>query len=182
MNPKSTADGVSVLVCVVVWLTFSTASFAFGPYGELVRLSGAPLLETRFEGYAAEALSGQLNLIGGRGRALYEQFQVLDAANAILMAIALSLLIRFAVSRLAGERSALKALLYLPVAACILELAENAALIDALRRFPAAGSFADTVGSVTQLKLVVGFGSLLLALLSLVALGVAPLVRRTRRS
>lgn len=179
---RPSADGVSVLVCVAVWLVFSAVFFEFGPYSELVRLSGAPLLETRFEGYDSDALSARLELLGAPGRGLYEQFQVLDGANAILMAVALTLLISFSAGSVAGEHSRFKLLAVLPTAAGGLELAENVALIEAIRSFPASGLFAHAAGTITQIKLVVGFGSLLLALFSLVALGAAAIVRRARPS
>lgn len=176
------ADGVTVFACVGVWLVFSTALFSFGPYGELAQLSGAPLLEERFDGYDAVALAAQLDQFGARGRALYEHFQVLDGANAILMAVALSQLIGLAVRKIGGGDSWFRALALLPVAAGVLELAENAALVDALRFFPTAGTFADAAGAITRVKLVVGFASLLLAMLGLIALGIAAVVRRVRRA
>lgn len=178
---RPSADGVSVLVCAAVWLVFSVAFFEFGPYSELARLSGAPLLETRFEGYDADALSARLGLLGAPGRGLYEQFQILDGANAILMAVALTLLINFSANSVAGEHSRLKLLAVLPAAAGGLEVAENVALIEAIRSFPAPGLLADAAGRITQIKLVFGFGSLLFALLSLVALAVAAAGRRARR-
>lgn len=179
---KRASDGVGVLACVVVWLIFSAVFFEYGPYNELVRLSGAPLLETRIEGYNAETLSTRLDMVGARGRDLYEQFQVLDGANAILMAVALSLLIGFAARFVAGEHSGLTLLALLPAAAGALELGENAALFEAIRSFPASGALAHAAGAITQVKLFVGFGSLILAVLSVVALGFAAVVRRVRRT
>lgn len=176
------SDGVSVLVCVTVWLVFSAVFFEYGPYGELVRLSSAPLLETRFEGYDAEILSTRLDMVGTRGRALYEQFQVLDGANAILMAVALSLLVGFAARFVPGDDSRLALLALLPAAAGALELSENAVLLDAIRSYPAKGALAHAAGAITQIKLFIGFGSLLLALLCLLALGVTVVARRIRRT
>lgn len=182
IGTKPAANGMTVIVCVCVWLAFSIAVFVMGPYDELVQLSGGQLLEERFGGYDAPMLAAQLDKIGARGRVLYGQFQALDGANAILMAIALSLLIALAVRSVADERSWLSLLALLPVAAGVLELVENAALLDALGSYPAAGAFVGEMGRVTQVKLFVGFTSLLLAALSVIVLGVATLAQRLRRT
>jgi hypothetical protein len=169
-------EGSTALVCVATWLAFSVAMYALGPYSEISRLANGALLEERFGGYDAHALSAALEKLTSSGRALYEQFQVLDSANAILMATALTLALRYLVTRLFG--SAFGVVAILPVFAGGLELVENALLLDALWAFPAEGRLAAQTGAVTQVKLGLGFATLALVAISAAALLTKGIARR----
>lgn len=180
MNGKDNsplASGSTVIICLIIWLAFSSAVFALGPYAELTRLSGGPLLEETF-GYTAGDVAARLHQLGGRGRVSYQQFQVLDAGNALLMAIALALALRFATTRLTGPGNVLRGIVIMPVLAAGGELVENWMLLGAIQDYPADSALALHVGMVTLTKLVLGFGSLLLVVLSFAALAGRWAVRR----
>jgi len=173
----ASVHGSTVLACLVIWLALSIALFSLGPYGELTGLLNGPLLEETF-GYTPQDVAARFEALGVQGRTLYRHFQVLDAANAVLMGVALALALSFSLTRLAGAGSVVRGLAVLPLLAAGLELLENALLFLALDAFPAPHAMVSVAGVVTRAKLVIGFGSLLLVVVSFIALAARWALRR----
>jgi hypothetical protein len=166
------ATGRVVVAAVVAWLTYAVLLFRVGPYATLRHATGGPLLEETF-GYDASQVQAHLGLLGEASRSSYHAFQLLDGLNALLMTIALTFALVFALSRLVSEESPLRLLSYLPVVAGVGELLENSLLLTALARFPTEAPMAGVLlGSVTSAKLVTGSAALLATVICFVALGI----------
>lgn len=174
------ATGRVVLFALAVWIAYSVLFFALGPYTALHGATGGPLLEETF-GYGALEVQEWLQTLKEPGRKDYGTFQLLDALNAVLMAVALTLSLAFTLSRLVGKESLLGMLAYLPIAAGMGELIENFMLLAALSSYPEALPAAGLIGTVTSIKLLVGFSALLVTLLCFAWVGINALRGRRRR-
>jgi hypothetical protein len=174
------ATGHAVVIALVLWLGYAMLFFTLGPYSTLQSAGGGDLLEETF-GYDTTEAQERLRVLAEDGRNTYGKFQLLDALNAVLMTVALTLSLAFTLSRLLAARNPLRLLVYLPVLVGACELIENSLLLAMLSSFPseatAAGKFA---GPVTSAKLVVAFVALPITVLSFVALGIKALRDRSK--
>jgi|GEM_PF-1308739 len=182
MTPSSLqriATGRVAGAAVFAWIALSAAFFALGPYAS-IKSAGeeASLLEERF-GYSAADAHEWLESIGPDGRTAYGTFQLLDVGNALLTAIALTLVLAFSLGRLFGPSRRPLLLAYLPLAVGFLELVENTCLGLAVSGFPdpQAGVLGVASG-VTMLKLSLGFCVFPMTALCLIAVFIAGIVRR----
>lgn len=172
------ATGRNIVIALALWLGFSTWLFIRGPYPQVRAAGGgADLLEERF-GYTPQHARQWLEALGPEGWRQYYSLQMLDAVSAVLMAASLSLLLAYTLGQLLPGH-ALRGLAGLPLLAGLSEWAENAALLAALSSYPADSATLALASALTQVKLVVGLGALLAALLALVAWAVTRLFRRS---
>jgi hypothetical protein len=172
------ASGRAVLFALAVWLGFGFLLFQFTSYRTLQAANrNRPLLEERF-GYTTEDVTSQMQALG-EWRGSYRNFQILDYIHALLMSLALTLALTFALTRLFGPANPLRLLALAPIVAALAEFAENSLLIALCARYPGVSPGLTGPASVaTQLKLGIGFVTLPLAALGLIALGVKSLIRR----
>jgi hypothetical protein len=166
------AKGSVVAFALILWLGYAILFFTFGPYSTLQTMGGRPLLEETF-GYSSAEAHDLLRHLGEDGRIAYRKFQLLDGLNVLLMTVALTLSLTYTLRRLLAPQSKIRLLVYLPVFVGACELLENVILLAMLWRFPAEASLAAALaGSVTCVKLVVGFAVFPLTILSFVAIGI----------
>ena len=183
MNILRLARAPIVAGAVALWLIGSFCFFTFGPYRELrEKGDGARLLEERF-GYAEDASHTWLERIGPDGRSQYRTFQILDVGNAFLLAVALSLALTLALSRLLGPTHWAVNIAYLPFAVLLLEIVENAFLLFVASRHPQQLPMPLQIASVaTTTKLLTSFALFPLTFSSLAALGLQRFWRRAKGS
>lgn len=172
------ASGSGVIIAVALWLGYAVCFFTFGPYATLRGASGGDLLEESF-GIGQEAPTARIRSFDEATRSLYTGFQWLDYVNAALMAVALTLILTFTLSRLLGPRNPLRILVFLPLVVGALEVVENSLLLSVLWGFPSEAVTAGMLlGPVTSAKLALAFAVLPVAGVSLVALGIRALRNR----
>lgn len=130
-------------------------------------------------GIGQEAPTARIRSFDEATRSLYTGFQWLDYVNAALMAVALTLILTFTLSRLLGPRNPLRILVFLPLVVGALEVVENSLLLSMLWGFPSEAVTAGMLlGPVTSAKLALAFAVLPVAGVSLVALGIRALRNR----
>ncbi len=86
---RKIVTGRNTLLVLICWLAFSILLFNFGPYPALKSAIGGNALPEELFGNSADLIHRLLQTLGNEGRELYSRFQVLDAANALLTAVAL---------------------------------------------------------------------------------------------
>lgn len=179
---QKAAAGRNVVAALIVWIGFSIFLFNAGAYKAVqAAAGGAKLLEERF-GYTGTQAVEFLQALRSEGREAYGSFQFWDGINALLMAVALTLALAFALDRLFAARNPLRLIAFLPLAAGLCEWAENAALFSLLSSFPnEAPSVCGVASALTQVKLVLGFSVMPLTILSFLALGLKALRQRLKK-
>ena len=158
---------------------YAAALFGLGSYSEIQRAyQGRKLLEESF-GYGKTDVATQLAAFGDHYQQLYLKFQLFDYVNGILLALALTAILSFTLTRLLPKNSPLRLLSLLPLIAGIAEIIENTGLIHLTRSFPeisytvvSAASFA------TMLKFLVDIFCMALAVLTLIATGLGKIFQK----
>ena len=169
----------TVMILAGLSIGYAVALFGLGPYSEIQRsYQGRKLLEESF-GYTRVDAATQLTAFGDFYRDLYWKFQVFDYLNGLLIALALTAILSFTLTRLLPQNSVLRLLSLLPLIAGIAEIIENTGLIHLTRSFPeisytvvSAASFA------TMLKFLVDIFCMALAVLTLIATGLGKIFQK----
>lgn len=179
---QKAATGRNVIAALVLWLGFSVFLFNAGAYKSVqAAAGGAKLLEERF-GYTSTQAVEFLQTLGNEGREAYRNFQFFDGLNALIMAVAFTLALTFAASRLLVASNPIRLIAFLPLAAGLCEWAENAALLSMLSSFPSEAPLASSLGSaLTRVKFVLGFSVMPLTVLAFLALGFKALRQRRKK-
>ncbi len=179
---QKAATGGNLVAALVLWLGFSVFLFNAGAYQSVqAAAGGAKLLEERF-GYTSTQAGDFLQTLGNDGRAAYRSFQFWDGLNALLMAVAFTLALAFALSRLLFARNPLRLIAFLPLLAGLCEWAENAALLSMLSSFPnEAPTVCSMASALTRMKLALGFSVMPLTVLAFLALGIKALRQRLKK-
>lgn len=170
MNILKPKNGWVVLAIIIGWQAIASLFFVAGPYPALTALEVGTLPEERF-GYQANELATWFESLEESGRATYQQFQLLDVLNAALGAIALSIGLGFVLPRLFPADHWVQSAKWLPTAIFGLELIENLLLYLNSANFPEP-TLTGIVPLVTLIKLIFGFGSMLLFVITAVWLAV----------
>lgn len=142
-----------VFAALALWLLTSGALFGLGPFSELKSAAGGSLPEEQFV-YTSTAVQLSLERLGDTGRARYRVFQVLDALNAVITAIAFTALLGYLLPRAFPKQTRLRAIALLPVVFMLAEFVENSLLGYMALDFPHSVMPLAAVGSVaTSIKL-----------------------------
>lgn len=157
LKPKS---GWIVFAIIVGWQMIGALFFTLGAYPKIASLEAGTMPEESF-GYSADEINSWLTNLADSGRELYQQFQLLDVANAAITAVALTAGLSYTLQRLFPENKQLQLITYIPSLVFILELLENLLLYINAANFP--DSFVVGLAStITITKLILGFGSIII--------------------
>jgi len=161
-----------VLTVIVVAVAYGFVLFNFGPYPRVhERVPGESLPEERF-GYrgpdldefiaklSIEESDRQQPHLGN-----YKNFQIFDAPNAVLLALAVGSAI-WVLAAGFERRSLLRFLVLLPIAMLVFDLSENILISEVIDAWPAVyPGLSALAGTATLLKMIAGAVSLGAALL-----------------
>ncbi|MFK7802471.1 MAG: hypothetical protein AB8G95_12620 [Anaerolineae bacterium] len=160
MSILKPSNGWVVLAIIICWQVVASLFFIVGPYPVIAEMNIGPLPEERF-GYQASELATWLEDLGDAGRTLYQQFQLLDIINAVVAAVALSIGLSFVLTRLFPADHWVQSAKWLPAAVFVLEVVENLLLYTNTSSYPDL-TMASLISAITIIKLILGFGSMLL--------------------
>ena len=161
LKPKT---GWGVLAIIVGWQVIGMLFFTLGPYAQIIDLNAGVMPEESF-GYSADELKSWLTNLADSGRDLYQQFQLFDVVNAAVTATALTAGLSFTLSRLFPANKKVQLIKYVPGLVFVLELLENLLLFINTANFPNP-SMVGLASTVTMIKLTLGFGSMILFLVT----------------
>jgi hypothetical protein len=152
---RKIATGRAVAISLLVWTSYSALILNWGPYPKL-KASILELPEEDFTATGRETYS-KLVQLGERGRERYRRCLRLQGGYALITAAASTLLMTYALSRLAHPNSPAGLLIYLPGVVGFGALIETTFLALALSRFPDAATVSlHIAGVATRLKLLLG--------------------------
>ena len=180
---RSMATGRAVAFAMILWLAAGVVLFQVGPYPSLNEMTqGLELLDERM-GYSWQDAIVYLAVLGESGRRLYHTFLVADLGNAILVASAFTLLLTFLAIKLGLAQRIMTVLVFLPAAVGLLDVLENTLLMAAINQFADVSHPVVRVASwATQGKLVLGFATMTIVVIGILAWAVTTLRARTTKS
>lgn len=135
---EPTSDHARRALISLALLLFTLAgTFLLGPAASLRALAGGQQQPDLAFLATPSMLDIYLRTIGDAGRLLYAQAEWYDFANAVLLAVAGSMVIRWLVTKLPPDARWPRMLVLLPILAGLLDVVENSMILRTLGAYPA---------------------------------------------
>lgn len=173
MDPTPSDVARSALGTLVVLILSLSGTFLLGPAGHLRELAGGQVQPDLAFLATPSMMDSYLRVIGEAGRQAYTQAEWYDFANALMIAVAGSLIIRWLATLLPPDTRWPRLIMVLPLSAGLLDIIENTMILRALKAYPALSP--SILPWITSVKLL-----LIVATLLAIA-GLAAIALRLRR-
>ncbi len=148
-RPKHLILGGLVSIIIAIMLGYLTQSMINDVYGDFV------ILDTRLGGYSFTDIQATFDGIGIEGLGVWLQIYALDFLFPFVYSVSMMIGINLELNKLEFSTKRFRPLVFLPLAAGIMDYIENILLLSQILSYPNLSAFVISIASVvTQLKWV----------------------------